>query len=165
MALTPKKRAFVDALRGGASNKDAAIAAGYAASSASAAGSRLAKDPYVMAAMAGTTFNKKTKKIVKPPTAQKSADEATQTNEPDDTPSFDLSKALSYSDPKAFLLAAMNDHEAEAKLRVDAAKALMPFMHQRKGETGKKTERENAAKVAGAGRFGSSPPPPLKAVK
>lgn len=65
MALTPKKRAFVDALRGGASNKEAAIAAGYAASSASAAGSRLAKDPYVMAAMAGTTFNKKLTKLLK----------------------------------------------------------------------------------------------------
>ncbi len=164
MALTPKKRAFVDALRGGASNKDAAIAAGYAASSASAAGSRLAKDPYVMAAMAGTTFNKKVNKIVKAPAAQQPAGEALQTAEPDDSPGFDLSKVLSYSDPKAFLLAAMNDHETEKKLRVDAAKALMPFMHQRKGETGKKTERENAAKVAGAGRFGSSPPP-LKAVK
>ena len=163
MALTPKKRAFVDALRGGASNKDAAIAAGYAASSASAAGSRLAKDPYVMAAMAGTTFNKKGNKIVKAPAAQPAA-EVSQTAEPDDSPGFDLSKVLSYSDPKAFLLAAMNDHETEKKLRVDAAKALMPFMHQRKGETGKKTERENAAKVAGAGRFGSSPPP-LKAVK
>lgn len=164
MALTPKKRAFVDALRGGASNKDAAIAAGYAASSASAAGSRLAKDPYVMAAMAGTTFNKKVNKIVKAPAAQQLAADATQTAEPDDSSAFDLSKVLSYSDPKAFLLAAMNDHETEKKLRVDAAKALMPFMHQRKGETGKKTERENAAKVAGAGRFGSSPPP-LKAVK
>ena len=164
MALTPKKRAFVDALRGGASNKDAAIAAGYAASSASAAGSRLAKDPYVMAAMAGTTFNKKVNKIVKAPAAQQPAAEAPQTVEPDDSPAFDLSKVLSYSDPKAFLLAAMNDQKTEQKLRVDAAKALMPFMHPRKGETGKKTERENAAKVAGAGRFGSSPPP-LKAVK
>lgn len=164
MALTPKKRAFVDALRGGASNKDAAIAAGYAASSASAAGSRLAKDPYVMAAMAGTSFNKKVNKFVKAPAAQPPAAEVPQTVEPDDSPGFDLSKALSYSDPKAFLLAAMNDHQTEQKLRVDAAKALMPFMHPRKGETGKKTERENAAKVAGAGRFGSSPPP-LKAVK
>ncbi len=164
MALTPKKRAFVDALRGGASNKDAAIAAGYAASSASAAGSRLAKDPYVMAAMAGTTFNKKVNKIVKAPAAQQPAAEVSQTAEPDDSPGFDLSKVLSYSDPKAFLLAAMNDQKTEKKLRVDAAKALMPFMHPRKGETGKKTERENAAKVAGAGRFGSSPPP-LKAVK
>ena len=160
MALTPKKRAFVDALRGGASNKDAAIAAGYAASSASAAGSRLAKDPYVMAAMAGTTFNK----IVKAPAAQQPAADAPQAADSDDSPGFDLNKALSFSDPKAFLLAAMNDHEADSKLRVDAAKALMPFMHPRKGETGKKTERENAAKVAGAGRFGASPPP-LKAVK
>ena len=110
MALTPKKRAFVDALRGGASNKDAAIAAGYAASSASAAGSRLAKDPYVMAAMAGTTFNKKVNKIVKAPAAQQPAADAPQAADPDDGPCFALNSALSFSDPKSFLLAAMNDH-------------------------------------------------------
>lgn len=164
MALTPKKRAFVDALRGGASNKDAAIAAGYAASSASAAGSRLAKDPYVMAALAGTRINKKVNKIVKAHTPKPAAENATPAPEADDDPDFDLSKMLSYADPKDFLMATMNDHGSEKKLRVDAAKALMPFMHTRKGEAGKKVERENAAKAAGVGRFGASPPP-LKAVK
>ncbi|MBD1590397.1 terminase small subunit, partial [Pseudomonas typographi] len=49
MALTPKKRAFIKAVREGASNKDAAIAAGCPEKSASAAGSRLAKDPDVVA--------------------------------------------------------------------------------------------------------------------
>src|SRR5690606_12974202 len=48
MALTPKKRRFIDAIRGGASNRDAAIAAGCPEKSASAAGSRLAKDPDVV---------------------------------------------------------------------------------------------------------------------
>lgn len=158
MALTPKKRAFVDALRGGASNKDAAIAAGYAASSASAAGSRLAKDPYVMAAMAGTTFNKKANKIVKAPAAQQPAAEVSQTAEPDDSPGFDLSKVLSYSDPKAFLLAAMNDHETEKKLRVDAAKALMPFMHPRKGETGKRPSAKTQRRLPGQGALAQAHP-------
>ncbi|WP_208531296.1 terminase small subunit, partial [Pseudomonas aeruginosa] len=49
MALTDKQRRFVDAKVRGASNKDAAEAAGYAAATASAAGSRLAKNPDILA--------------------------------------------------------------------------------------------------------------------
>ena len=47
MALTGKKRLFADAVLAGKSNKDAAIAAGYSAATASAAGSRLVKDEQV----------------------------------------------------------------------------------------------------------------------
>lgn len=161
MALTPKKRAFVDALRGGASNKNAAIAAGYSASSASAAGSRLAKDPHVLAELARGTVNKnvKAKSSAKPPkVAEPGPDEDS------DRPIFDLAKALTFTDPKAFLIAAMNDPDAEAKLRVDAAKALMPFMHQRKGETGKKEDKQTAAEQAASGKYGTSKPP-LRSVK
>ncbi|ETF07996.1 terminase small subunit [Pseudomonas moraviensis] len=161
MALTPKKRAFVDALRGGASNKDAAIAAGYSASSASAAGSRLAKDPHVLAELAKGRINKNVK--AKSPTKQTRAVEP-DVVDTDDGPTFDLARALTFTDPKAFLIAAMNDPEAEAKLRVDAAKALMPFMHQRKGETGKKEDKQTAAEEAASGKYGTSKPP-LRSVK
>lgn len=158
MALTPKKRAFVDAVRGGASNKDAAIAAGYAASSAMQAGARLAKDPFVVAALTGAAVNKKVNKSPKgsPPAAtpaEASAGAAQSVEEKPD-PSFDLSKALRFSDPKDFLLATMNDFEAEAKLRVDAAKALMPFIHPRKGESGKKEVAKDKAAGAAQGKFG-----------
>ena len=80
---------------------------------------------------------------------------------------FDFSKAMTFTDPKAFLIATMNDYDADAKLRVDAAKALMPFIHPRKGEGGKKEEKENAAKTASKGKFGAAPPPPthLRSVK
>jgi phage terminase small subunit len=162
MALTPKKRAFADALRGGASNKEAAIAAGYSASSASAAGSRLAKDPHVLAALAAGTVNKNVK--AKSPAKQPKAAQP-DGDDDDGGPVFDLSRALAFTDPKAFLIAAMNDPEAEAKLRVDAAKALMPFMHQRKGETGKKEEKLNEAEKAAAGLYGTGKPPPLRSVK
>ena len=162
MALTPKKRAFADALRGGASNKEAAIAAGYSASSASAAGSRLAKDPHVLVALAAGTVNKNVK--AKSPAKQPKAVQP-DGDDDDGAPAFDLSRALTFTDPKAFLIAAMNDPEAEAKLRVDAAKALMPFMHQRKGETGKKEEKLNEAEKAAAGLYGTGKPPPLRSVK
>ena len=49
MALTAKKKAFAQAKHDGADNKEAAIFAGYSPETASQAGSRLAKDPDVIA--------------------------------------------------------------------------------------------------------------------
>ena len=146
MALTGKKRLFAEALLAGKSNKEAALAAGYSAASASAAGSRLAKDKDVLAHLQRKdAAGKKPKEVVPPPAAQPG--------------SFDLSQALAHRDPRAFLLAAMNDALLEPKLRIDAAKALMPFEFAKKGEGGKKEQQADAAKQAGAGRFG------LRAVK
>jgi phage terminase small subunit len=68
-----------------------------------------------------------------------------------------------HSDPKAFLLAAMNDGELEPKLRIDAAKALMPFTHAKLGEGGKKDQKQDAAAKAGAGKFAAAAPPKLVA--
>lgn len=66
-----------------------------------------------------------------------------------------------FDDPEKFLRAVMNDAGADQKLRVDAAKALMPYTHARKGEGGKKDEAGAKAKAAGAGKFGASAPPRL----
>ena len=52
----------------------------------------------------------------------------------------------------------MNDQNTEQKLRVDAAKALMPFMHQKLGEGGRKDAKAEAAKKA-ASKFGGLAPP------
>ncbi|CAI8892200.1 MULTISPECIES: terminase small subunit [Pseudomonas syringae group] len=150
MALTPKQRAFVDAVRGGASNKNAAIAAGYAADSASAAGSRLAKHPNVMAALGAKPVNKNVKGQTPVPAPETTSADSVEPQEP----SFDLAKALSFTDPKDFLMATMNDFGQEPKLRVDAAKALMPFVHQRRGEGGKKEQAKEKAAGAANGKFG-----------
>lgn len=56
----------------------------------------------------------------------------------------------------------MNDVGEDMKLRIDAAKALMPFVHQRKGEPGKKEARQDAAEKV-AKRFNSAAPPKLVA--
>ncbi|ROL64599.1 terminase small subunit [Pseudomonas vranovensis] len=180
MALTPKKRAFIAALRGGASNRDAAIAAGCPEKSASAAGSRLAKDPDVVAEMnklrALGLMPGDVKADVKgdvkggsvgpardSPSAPPEAD--AQSVEGEWEPAgFDLSRALSHKDPKDFLLAVMNDMGTEAKLRVDAAKALMPFVHPRKGESGKKEQAKEKAADAASGKFGARRGP-LRSVK
>jgi phage terminase small subunit len=67
-----------------------------------------------------------------------------------------------YDDPLKFLKAVMNDSGIEAKLRLDAAKALMPFVHQKLGEGGKKEQKNEEAKKV-AGRFAQAPAPRLAA--
>lgn len=151
MALTGKKRAFADAVLAGFSNKEAAIRAGYSEATAGPAGSRLVKDKDISAFLAA---NKKdvpvAGKVTAPPPAP--------------VPTFDVSAALLHTDPKAFLTAAMNDGALDPKLRIDAAKALMPFTHNKLGEGGKKDQKNEEAKKV-ASRFAAAVPPKLKAVK
>lgn len=149
MALTGKKRAFADAVLAGFSNKEAAIRAGFSEKTASAAGSRNVKDPDVKAyldqrraAGGGEAAN-----VVLPP--------ALADNLVDIPPT---------ADPVEFLTKVMNEPAADLRLRIDAAKAMLPFKHKKLGEGGKKDQANDAAKGA-AGRFGASRPPPLKAVK
>jgi len=147
MALVGKMRAFANALLAGKSKKDAAIAAGYSSKTASAAGTRLAKDVRVVAYLAERQ---------KAASAGEKAAPA--------LPPFDPSNPILYTDPMAFLTAAMNDGTIPEKQRIEAAKALLPFKHRRLGEGGKKQEREDAAKNV-ASRFAPQAPPKLKAVK
>lgn len=62
------------------------------------------------------------------------------------------------SDPLEFLQQVMSDPANDARLRIGAAVALMPYIHAKKGE-GVKDAKQDAAKKAGAGRFGASKPP------
>lgn len=154
MALTGKKRAFADAVLAGLSNKDAAIAAGYSPATASSAGSRLVKDPDIAQYLAAQ----------KKPARKKAVDKSTtSTATPPPRPPFDFAALVNFSDPMAFLKAVMNEPEVDIKQRVEAAKALLPFEHQKKGEGGKKEQRQDAAKKAGTGKYGSAAPPKLAA--
>lgn len=148
MAITQKKKLFAQAKREGKSNTDAAIFAGYSADTAPQAGSRLAKDKDVIGEIGRKEKIEVAKEIAK------------ETGVRLDIP--DLGKL--YSDPKDFLMAVMNDPESDMKTRSEAAKALMPFIHQKKGETGKKeASEENAKKIAS--RFSAVAAPKLVAVK
>lgn len=150
MALTGKKQKFADAVLAGSSNKEAAIAAGYSASTASPAGSRLVKDPDVVIYLAARRQ-----------AAEKRAASPVGTVPP---PGFDLAAAMKHADPETFLMSAMNDIALPIKDRMDAAKALLPYKHHKLGEGGKKEQKQAAAGVASKGKFGASPPP-LRAVK
>lgn len=98
------------------------------------------------------------------PKAAKQADPAPALEQPKITKlDVTVSDCLKHKDPKVFLLALMNDYEADIKLRADAAKALMPFVHA-KIEAGVKDAKAEAAKKASAGKFGAAAPP-LRMVK
>lgn len=154
MALTDKKRRFADALLSGASNRDAAIAAGYSEKTASQAGAKLAKDPDVIAAIgrhlrdrqAASTEVKPGRKVKAPPPEDGAVGE------------LDLGD---FDDPMDFLKAVMNEQAAEPKLRVDAAKALLPYKHGKVADQGKKEQKAAAADQVSKGRFGARPPPKL----
>ena len=72
---------------------------------------------------------------------------------PPKEPTF-INLGTTYDDPEKFLRAVMNDTQTDAKLRVDAAKALMPFVHQRKAPGTAK----DAAKPAASGRYAARAP-------
>ncbi|WP_137923942.1 terminase small subunit [Cupriavidus sp. 2SB] len=165
MALTGKKQKFAVAKGKGASNKDAAVEAGYSAASAASAGSRLAKDPDVLAYLERKTKAKAPKKP--PPAAKAASKEPVAPRETealgDEAEEFSSiwERSTQFSDPKAFLKAAMNDDSTEPKLRVFAANALMPYFHRKLGDTGKKEQA--AADAKKPGRFEPSAPPKLVA--
>lgn len=147
MAITQKKKLFAQAKREGKSNTDAAIFAGYSADTAPQAGSRLAKDKDVIGEIGRKEKIEVAKEVAK--------EKGIELEMPD--------LGTMYKDPKDFLMAVMNDVESDMKTRSEAAKALMPFIHQKKGESGKKeVDAENAKKIAS--RFSAVAAPKLVAV-
>ena len=66
-----------------------------------------------------------------------------------------------YDEPDKFLKAVMNDSGSDAKLRVDAAKALLSAQVRRAENGGKKQEQADAAKKAAGGKFAAAAPPKL----
>jgi phage terminase small subunit len=145
--LTEKQRLFVSNKAGGCTNRDAAIAAGYAVGSASQAAEKLMAMPSIRAALKAAT--KATGGVdIKPANVSK------------------MPKA-NYPNAMAFLIDAMNLASLPIAMRVDAAKALLPYQHAKLGETGKKeAANEKARKIArGRHKFATKQPPQLTVVR
>lgn len=142
MALTEKKRRFIDALRSGLVGAQAARKAGYSAATAAQAASRLMKDPEVKSGVLnGTKVNKKK--------ADPSRGETVR------------AQARKYEDPAEFLTDLMNNPMEDIKLRKEAAAALLPYKHKKLGEGGKKDAAQEAANKVATGRFAPKAPPKL----
>ncbi|PIT08772.1 hypothetical protein BGI30_07895 [Snodgrassella alvi] len=132
MSLNDKQELFALSVAAGLNQTEACINAGYSRNGAAAAACRLMKNQAVLARIEELKkqqngLNKNINKIV-------NNDVNTDVN------SVNPVKSVSppSDDPLQFLLKVMNDEDLPPKLRVDAAKALMPYKHGRIGETGKK---------------------------
>ncbi|MDR5801636.1 terminase small subunit [Caballeronia sp. LZ001] len=148
MSLTNKQRLFVEAYLVDGKGKNAAVAAGYSQRTASIEANRLLKNPRVLAEI------ERRKKLLDRP-AKVDANLASVAA----AAGFDISKAVATRDALEFLIAVFNDPMTEPKLRVDSAKAVVPYQHAKKGEGGKKDAEQEAAKRA-ASKFGAPPPAP-----
>lgn len=150
MALTEQQRKYAEARFEGLSKRDSALAAGCPAKTASQAASRLEKHPNVIAHLARL-------KAVESEEVEGAGRDA-------EPPGLELKF---FEDPKDLLRDAMNDRLLDAKTRIQAAVALLPYEHQKKGESGKKEQQARAAEGAARGRFapGEAPASQLKLVQ
>ena len=142
--LTEKQQAFVANKAAGVTNRDAAIAAGYAVAGAAVAADKLMRNPAVR-------------------TAIKAASKSHSVDIAADKQSMPRKH---YANSMTFMLDVMNHPKLPTAMRMDAAKHLLPYQHARMGEQGKKDKaKERAHAVAKKPRFRPKLPPHLTVVK
>lgn len=152
MALTAKMKAFAQAIADGESKKDAAISAGYPEKTAMQQGSKLSKNPEIIAYIDQCSSAKKLTSKAKKLTPEKSKVNSADSCE-NDNPLSDESYAR--DDPLQFLIDVMNGSD-DMFMRVNAAKAALPYIHGKVAEKGKKeTKADDAKKATQGGKFGT----------
>lgn len=146
--LSDKKKAFARGILQGLSNKESAIQAGYSESSASAQGSRLAKEKEIISYIEQLSAVKEKSKV----------DPAKL------VPVGTTEQVKNYGDqidPLEFLLGRVSDTTEEKGVRIECAKIALPYVHSKKGDVGVKEARTNNAHdiAKGGGKFSTMKPP------
>lgn len=153
MAINEKMKKFAHAIVDGASNKDAAISAGYPEKSAAQQGAKLKKHPEIIVYIEKLKADKEGRSLTK--TEVKTVKEVNSNNTEQD---WDAPPDDPYSkdDPLEFLIEVMNNAGNDMFLRFNAAKAALPYKHGKVAEKGKKeTKAEEAKKATSGGKFGT----------
>ena len=65
------------------------------------------------------------------------------------------------TDPLVMLQRIMTNEGIDIKLRVEAMKAMLPYTHFKKGEGGKKDQRQTDAEKVAGGKFATAATPPV----
>ncbi|EXE13912.1 phage terminase small subunit [Acinetobacter baumannii] len=151
MALTEKMEKFALAIVDGKTNKEAAISAGYAEKTASAAGARLAKDPEIIIYIEMLKAQKEGRSLTSDSPKVKPKDTPENSGE-DENPIEEFQ--FEGDDPLEFLTKVMNFNGNKLNIRMQAAMALMPYKHGKVAEKGKKqTKAETAREGSKSGKF------------
>ena len=158
--LDPTRQKFVESTLRGNGPKQAAIDAGLSEKTAASAGSRLRKDPKVVAALAAIGF---ATPGVSPESVKATTAPAQRENEEaEDDPLDDLPET---TDSKEFYEAILSNPKVQLSKRMEAARQLLPYQHAKIGEKGKKETKVDGAKAqAEGGNAYATGRPPLKAV-
>ncbi|MGQ1213234.1 terminase small subunit [Acinetobacter baumannii] len=151
MALTEKMEKFALAIVDGKTNKEAAISAGYAEKTASAAGARLAKDPEIIVYIEMLKAQKEGRSLTSDSPKVKPKDTPENSGE-DENPIEEFQ--FEGDDPLEFLTKVMNFNGNKLNIRMQAAMAFMPYKHGKVAEKGKKqTKAETAREGSKSGKF------------
>ncbi len=145
MALTEKMEKFALAIVDGKTNKEAAISAGYAGKTASAAGARLAKDPEIIVYIEMLKAQKEGRSLTSDSPKVKPKD-TTENSGEDENPIEEFQ--FEGDDPLDFLIKVMNFNGNKLPLRMQAAIAALPYKHGKVAEKGKKETKQDKAKEA-----------------
>lgn len=132
MALTQKKKAYAQARLQGKKTKEAAVMAGYSERSAAAKGSQLESDPDVVAYLASLNSQ------------GGGGLDATPLGEAAIQAEFLAMENVSNS--LEFLKTIYKNPRIDRKIRIEAAKAALPYEFGRVGEKGIKEGRQEEAK-------------------
>ena len=154
MSLTPKMRKFAEAIAEGKSNKDAAISAGYSFETASQQGSKLSKNPDIIAYIEKLKSGEKVK-AEKPSVIVEKIEQAEQAHG-----QFVGRNEIgigSLDDPLEYLKSVWTDDCQDEELRLAAARAALPYVHGKVADKGKKEAKAEEAKnkTHGGGKFGT----------
>lgn len=164
MALTAKMRKFAQAVVDGMSNKDSALTAGYEEKTASQAGTRLAKNPEILAYIEKLKADKKLKQggeklkaEVKAKIVEVQVVESRHEQPRSEFLGRDEIAIGSHEDPLEYLKSVWMDKGQDEELRVACAKAALPYVHGKVADKGKKQTKAEEAKNAakGGGKFGT----------
>lgn len=148
MALTEKMKKFARAIVDGATNKEAAISAGYEEKTASQQGSKLRNNSEIIVYIEKLKAEKEGRTLTPEKPKVKPANSGEY-----DNPLNDDNYAK--DDPLQFLIDVMNNSD-DMFLRFNAAKAALPYVHGKVADKGKKETKEDAAKQATkTGRLGT----------
>lgn len=185
MAMNEQKEAFARAKVSGLSNKEAAIAAGYSAKTASACGSRLAKDEDVRAEISRLQATRDAAPVAAAPVADVppvfaepapadsdvTADLVGLTERGRRLRDAGILTVKGFTvevDGKAFdILANPKDQADLCRMGIiymdnqqrDMAKSTLPYHHGKVADMGKKDVAQQAAQQAVGGRFSPMAPP------
>lgn len=134
--MNDMQKRFAEAIANGLNQKEAAIMAGYSENQAASIGSRLMKNENVKAHVKRVEEALQARAKIIPARVSATA------------------VILDMNDPLNYIRSVWQDEGEDPRIRLDAAKAALPYVHGKVAEKGKKeTKADEAKQATSSGKF------------